>query len=531
MVTISRGRIFICYRRRDTRDLAGRISDSLITHFGEDDIFMDVDAIEPGLDFASEITKAVASCDILLAVIGPRWLTITDSAGRRRLDNPADFVRLEIETALQGEVRVIPVLADDATLPREDELPDSLTDLVARQAIQIRFDRYRDDISHLIGAIERVLGGQAPKKLARVSEQESVPDSRSESRKVPSLETSQSDTEGVEGPAVARVEPDLIHVLQHDDAVLRVAFSPDSSLLVTASKDETARLWKDGQQQYQLLHSDSVKDTAFSHDGNLLATVTAADNIVRLWNPQTGLIAYRLTADKPERVLFSPDRELLAVPSGEWDGQIFVWTYTDIWSDPALFRLQTRVLDVDFGNNGLLAIAAFRTALLWNADLGSREDSLIHREQVNSVDFNKDGTLITTASNDETARIWDSQTGQEYHRLRHGERVELALFSPESSFVATVSGDNAYIWDPKTGYKHEQLQHDDDVQGIQFSPDGQLLVTCSGSAAHIWNPGTGEKYHQLQHDHPVQEIQFSPDGQLLVTCSGSAAQVWHVQGS
>jgi TIR domain len=184
MVTISRGRIFISYRRRDARDLAGRISDSLITHFGEDDIFMDIDAIEPGLDFASEITKAVASCDILLAVIGPRWLTITDSAGRRRLDNPADFVRLEIETALQGETRVIPVLDDDATLPRKDELPDSLTGLVERQAIQIRFDRYHDDIGRLIDAIARVLGGKAPKKLARISEHESAPNSGSESRKL-----------------------------------------------------------------------------------------------------------------------------------------------------------------------------------------------------------------------------------------------------------------------------------------------------------------------------------------------------------
>jgi WD40 repeat protein len=276
-------------------------------------------------------------------------------------------------------------------------------------------------------------------------------------------------------------------VLEHDDAILRVAFSPDSKLLVTASKDETARLWKDGQQRYQLLHSGSVKDTAFSHDSKLLATVTAADNIVRLWNPQTGLIEHRLTADKPERVLFSPDRELLIVPSGDWDGQIFVWKYTDLWSDPKLFRLGTRVLDVDFGIDGLLAIAASSTAQLWSAVLGNRKDRLIHRKQVNSVDFNEEGTLLTTASDDETAPIWDSQTGQEYHRLRHGERVELALFSLEDRFIVTVSGNDAYIWDPKTGYEHQQLQHDDHVQNIQFSPDGQLLVTCSGSAAQVWH--------------------------------------------
>jgi WD40 repeat protein len=533
MVIISRGRIFICYRRRDTRDLAGRLGDSLVAHFGEDDIFMDVDAIEPGLDFANEITKAVASCDVLLAVIGHKWLTITDSAGRRRLDNPNDFVRLEIETALQREIRVIPVLTDDATLPREDELPESIADLIRRQVVQIRFDRYHDDIGRLISVIEKVLGGQAPKRLARANELEPAPNSPSESSQASSLE---GPSPGLrhEGPAVVRVEPDLIRVLQHDDVILRVAFSPDSRVLVTASKDETARLWgEDGQQIHQLLHSGWVKDISFSYDGELLATITTADNIIRLWDPQTGLIVYRFTADSPKKVIFSRDSKLVAAFSDSYiQKEIDVWKrYGNTFVEERQLKLHTEALSLDFGTSGHLAIAIGNTAQIWDANRGVSKDRLVHKDVVNSVHFNQDGTLLITGSDDGTARIWDSKTGQEYHRLRHGDSVEFTLFSPDDRLISTVSGNDVFIWDPKTGHKYRQLQHDDHIQQVQFSPDGRLLVTSSGSTAHIWNPGTGDKYHQLRHDQDVQQAQFSPDGQLLVTCSGNSAEVWRMQDS
>src|SRR5215211_6655907 len=485
MATISRGRIFICYRRRDARDLAGRIYDSLVTQFGEDDIFMDVDAIEPGLDFVQELTKAVASCDVLLAVIGHRWLTITDSAGRRRLDNPADFVRLEIETALQREIRVIPVLTEDATLPRADDLPDSIASLVRRQAVQIRFDRYRDDVSNLISTIKKALGGGRLIKIDRTSEPEPMSNAPSESTKVPGMGIPSSGL-GVEGRAAETVEPDLIHVLRHDDTVLRVVFSHDSKLLASASKDETARLWEDGQQRHQLLHSDSVNDIAFSYDDSLLATVTAADDDVRLWNTQTGLLVRRFTANSPNRVLFSPARDLLAAYKVPY-GPIYLWEYslTQDRKNRTLLELDQHIVDLDFGGRDLLAIASSSSARVRNIAFQT-DDRLIHRKQVNSVHFSKEGTLLTTASKDGTSRIWDPRTGQEYHRLRHDKEVELALFSPDDSLIATVSGSDVYIWDRKTGYKNRQLQHEDSVQDIQFSPDGELLVTCSANTVQVW---------------------------------------------
>jgi TIR domain len=128
------GRIFISYRREDTAYPAGWLFERLAEHFGGDQVFKDVDSIELGDDFVEVITRAVGSCDVLLALIGDQWLTISDTHGRRRLDAPDDFVRVEIEAALTRNVRVIPILVDGAMMPRADQLPASLAMLARRNA-------------------------------------------------------------------------------------------------------------------------------------------------------------------------------------------------------------------------------------------------------------------------------------------------------------------------------------------------------------------------------------------------------------
>jgi TIR domain len=151
------GRIFISYRREETAYPAGWLYDRLAEHFGADQVFKDVDSIQLGDDFVEVITRAVGSCDVLLALIGEEWLTITDAHGRRRLDNPDDFVRLEIEAALSRRVRVIPILVDGARMPRADELPDSLAALVRRQALELSPVRFDSDTSRLLKVLDRTL--------------------------------------------------------------------------------------------------------------------------------------------------------------------------------------------------------------------------------------------------------------------------------------------------------------------------------------------------------------------------------------
>ena len=151
------GRIFMSYRREETAYPAGWLYDRMADRYSGGQVFKDVDSIELGDDFVEVITRAVGSCDVLLALIGNEWLTITDAQGQRRLDDPDDFVRLEIEAALTRNVRVIPILVDGARMPRADELPASLARLVRRQALELSPSRFDFDTSRLLKVLDRTL--------------------------------------------------------------------------------------------------------------------------------------------------------------------------------------------------------------------------------------------------------------------------------------------------------------------------------------------------------------------------------------
>ncbi|MBV8642212.1 MAG: toll/interleukin-1 receptor domain-containing protein, partial [Verrucomicrobia bacterium] len=151
------GQIFISYRREESRWSARSLHDRLCARFDRNQIFMDIDAIAPGDDFINVIEKTVGECDVLIAVIGSHWLTCVDEQGSRRLDNPEDFVRREIATALKRDIRVIPVLVDRASMPRSTDLPDDLKPLVRRNALEITDTGFDDDCRRLGVAIEEVL--------------------------------------------------------------------------------------------------------------------------------------------------------------------------------------------------------------------------------------------------------------------------------------------------------------------------------------------------------------------------------------
>ena len=152
------GRIFISYRRGDDQAAAGRLYDRLLQHFDREQLFMDVDAIEPGVDFVKSLDEQVAACIAFLAVIGPRWLNARNNDGNLRLDNPTDYVRVEIESALKRDVRVIPVLVDGASMPQPSDLPSSLQAFARRNAVEIAHHRFVADCDDLARNIKRALG-------------------------------------------------------------------------------------------------------------------------------------------------------------------------------------------------------------------------------------------------------------------------------------------------------------------------------------------------------------------------------------
>lgn len=146
--------IFLSYRRDDSRGYTNAIYTLLELHFPADSIFMDVDTLVPGSDFVQSLQDAVENCDIFLAVIGSRWENVQDKEGRRRLDNPEDFVRIEVAHALKRGIPVIPVLVDGAQMPSSDTLPDNLKELARRHAFSIG-DHMRPDMQRLIKVLEK----------------------------------------------------------------------------------------------------------------------------------------------------------------------------------------------------------------------------------------------------------------------------------------------------------------------------------------------------------------------------------------
>ena len=149
--------LFISYRRSDAGPYARLLQVQLGRLLPDTPVFMDLDSIEVGTDFAEAIKTGLDSCGVLVALIGPRWLKLCDENGRRRLDNPDDFVRFEIRTALERCVRVIPVLVDGATMPPRHQLPDDLAKLARLNALEMSYDRYEYDESRLMTAVRRVL--------------------------------------------------------------------------------------------------------------------------------------------------------------------------------------------------------------------------------------------------------------------------------------------------------------------------------------------------------------------------------------
>ena len=406
------GGIFISYRRQESSHLAGRLYDRLAERFGAERVFMDVATIDLGVDFAEVITRAVGSCQVLVAVIGPQWVTVADADGRRRLKDPNDFVRLEIKAALERDVRVIPILVEGAPMPRLRDLPRPLAGLARRNAMTMRHESFPYDAERLLEAIERVLG-----------------------------DPTQAVTEVVS-------DPPLVRSFHLGREVTGVAFSPDGRLLATGSSDQTARIWETatGQERTRVVHDDGVTAVAFDPDGRRLATASA-DQTARIWETATGQEYLRLSHDEGVAVVvFSPDGRRLA--TGSFDPNARIW-------DAASGQVTTRVAHdgmvpgVAFGLGGrLLATAsADRTARVWDAASGQEQIWVSHDGPVGAVAFSPDGRLLATASEDQTARVWDATTGQERARIRHHAAVAAVAFSPDGRLLATGGFDAAaWIW-------------------------------------------------------------------------------------
>jgi hypothetical protein len=191
------GGVFINYRREDSGGYPGRIYDRLTSRLGRDSVFFDVDAIPSGRDFADVLSERVGKCDALIAVIGKHWVSSADAQNRHRLEDPNDFVRVEIEAALKRNVPVIPVLVDDAAMPPAEDLPDILKKLTRRQAVEISHTRFDSDAERLTEALSQI------EDERRRRDAKATPLTRAEAEAAPRTMEARRSQEAAERPAQA----------------------------------------------------------------------------------------------------------------------------------------------------------------------------------------------------------------------------------------------------------------------------------------------------------------------------------------
>jgi hypothetical protein len=181
--------IFVSYRREDAEGEAGRLADDLAEIFHENSVFMDVNAIQPGRDFRKAIDESIHQCSVLLAILGPGWLDSRDASGRRRLDDESDFLRLEVASALQRDIPVIPVLVRGARMPRAEQLSTDIEELAYRNAVELTHARWKSDVQVLVRALRPCLEAAPQKAIAPIE--------------------TPSTTAGLEAAALAGVSHDL----------------------------------------------------------------------------------------------------------------------------------------------------------------------------------------------------------------------------------------------------------------------------------------------------------------------------------
>jgi len=322
----------------------------------------------------------------------------------------------------------------------------------------------------------------------------------------------------------------LIGSFAHQDDVTHAAFSPGGARILTASADHSAKMWDatSGKLMASFAHQDRISDAVFSPDGGRILTASA-DNTAKLWDaPSARLIASFAHEGAVESAEFSPDGGRILTASA--DGTAKLWDATS-GALIGSFARGNSLYSARFSPDGtrILTASADNTAKLWDTASGNLIVSVAHQGAVEDAVFSPDGIRILTASWDKTAKLWDAASGRLIASFTHQDGVIRAAFSPDGARILTASWDNtAKLWDAASGKLIASLAHQDRVNDVLFSPDGARILTASAdNTAKLWDATVGKHIASFAHQDRINEAAFSPDGVRILTASAdNTAKLW-----
>ena len=480
--------IFISYRREDSAKEADRLyvelSERLVST-----VFLDIDSIAPGEEFPQALDTALASSDVVLAIIGDKWLTL-EANGRRRLRDPNDYVRREIAVALGRNVHIIPVLVRGAKMPPADELPEELVPLSFKNAISLGSQTFRPDIVRLARRLAAIV---PPSRLLPDEGAASLLAERAarwQHDKVEKLES-----ECVQRLRVAGFEPRLViqeglggagHARSRG-AQYAVAFSPNGKMVASAGDDELIRTWQI--ETGTLLrtyagHVGEVRSVCYSPDGNWIAS-GGSDKTVRVWDRWTGEAIHCLEGHplRIECVEFTPDGQVILSGGGD----IRLW---DAGTGELVLRINDHPFFVGMSPDGntIASLAHDGLLKLWDRCSGS----LIRSVQAQAKNagallfalFNSRGSQIVTGGCSPSLKIWDVATGRYIRSIEtdidtEKHPIHAAAMSSDDKWIAVTDDQECFeIWDAVEGRRTFRLDRQENplFTSVRFSPDSSMLA-------------------------------------------------------
>ncbi len=332
--------------------------------------------------------------------------------------------------------------------------------------------------------------------------------------------------------------PALIRTLTgHTNMVRSCAYSPDGQSIVSASLDNTLKVWdaQTGQERLSLIgHTDKVESCGYSLDGQSIVSASD-DKTLKVWDAHTGQERFSLTGhtDKVRSCAYSPDGQSIVSASG--DKTLRIWDAHTGQECLSLTGHTHWVESCGYSPDGQSIVSASRdkTLKVWDAHTGQERFSLIgHTNQVYGCGYSPDGQSIVSASMDYTLKVWDAHTGQERLSLTgHMLMVTSCAYSPDGQSIVSASGDKTLkVWDAHTGQERFSLTgHTHTVTSCGYSPDGRSIVSASDdNTLKVWDAHTGQERLSLaDHTNAVYGCSYSPDGQSIVSNSGDKTlKVW-----